>query len=252
LARGWAFARILLDRSEFFADPLVGLDLFDQKLGRLGILVQPEDQLLLDGGYDPAADLGAPELVLGLAVEDGILESDADGADDSVPDVVPREALVRKLVDALQDALAEGRLVGSSIVRVLAVHEAEVGLAVAMGVGEREFEPLLAAVDDRVERWFVADFVAQEIGEPIGTVKAPAVVEDAQARVEIGVIAKPVLDELFVPRKCVEDLAVGGETDQGAGRGFGIAPLLVLLEHAAFESGGAVALLSPTGGFEAG
>ena len=121
-----------------------------------------------------------------------------------------------------------------------------------MGVGEREFESFLAAVDDFVERRFVADFVTEEVRESAGAVKAPAVVHDTQARIQIGVIAEPVFDELFVPRKTVEDLAVWCEANQGTRWRFGVATLLVLFEHATFELGGAVAPLSPAGGLETG
>ncbi len=123
---------------------------------------------------------------------------------------------------------------GASVVGVLAVHEAEVSLSVVVGVGEREFESLVAAVDVFLERRLVANFVSEEVGEPAGTEKAPAVVHDAQARVQIGVIAEPVFDEFFVPGKIIEDLDIGREANVGAG-GFVALAALFLLELATNE-----------------
>ncbi len=69
----------------------------------------------------------------------------ATAADESVAHVLAGEALLRELVHGLEHALAEGALVRPAVVRELAVHEGEVGLAVGVAVGEGELEALAAS-----------------------------------------------------------------------------------------------------------
>ena len=60
----------------------------------------------------------------------------------------PAKFFFGELVDALEQALAEGALVGAAVVGVLAVDEAEVILAVGIGVGEGELDPVFAVVEN--------------------------------------------------------------------------------------------------------
>ena len=126
-------ASFLMAASSFRTRSLA-FDLLEQPAPPRRVLVQPEHHLLLHLGHDPGAHLGRAELVLGLALEDGILQLHRDRADDAVAHVLAREALLRELVHALEEPLAEGALVRAAVVRVLAVDEAEVGLAVVVGV----------------------------------------------------------------------------------------------------------------------
>ena len=158
-----ALARLLLDRVELLAQPLVGGDLLDSTFGDLRVLVQPDGDRVLDLLHHPVAHLGRAQLVLGLALEHRVLELDRDRAEQPVAHVVARERLAGELVDPLEQALAERALVGAAVVGVLAVDEALVGLAVGVGVGERELEPLVLVVHDRVERRLLAELLDQQI-----------------------------------------------------------------------------------------
>ena len=83
----------------------------------------------------PGADLVVAELVLGLALEDGVLELDGHRADHALPHVLGREGGARVVVDGLQDPQAEGGLVRAAVDGELAVHEAEVALPVVAPCG---------------------------------------------------------------------------------------------------------------------
>ncbi len=79
-----------------------------------------------------------PSLFFVWLFEDGVLDLHRDGARDAFAHVQAVVGFLEKVVDALELGLAEGRQVGSAVGGVLAVDEAEVGLAVGFGVGERE------------------------------------------------------------------------------------------------------------------
>ena len=104
------------------------------------VLVQPREGLLLDLLRDPAADLVVAQLVLGLALEDRVLDLDGHRADHAFPHVLRGEVVARVLVDGLQHAQAEGGLVRAAVDGELAVHEAEVVLPVVGRVGEGELQ----------------------------------------------------------------------------------------------------------------
>ena len=207
--------------------------------------MQPQDQLVFHDWHDPRAHLGRPQLVLGLAVEYGILELHGDRADDAVPHVLAREALVRELVHALQEPLAEGALVGSAVLRVLAVDEAVVGLAVAVGVGDRKLEAVEAAVDRIVERRIVADLLFQQVGEPPFALEPPAAIDEREPGVQVRVVVEAVGDELLAPGERIEDLAIGREANVGSGSGGGVLAALVRDEPAALELRRAVLPVPP-------
>jgi hypothetical protein len=175
------------------------------------------------------------ELVLGLRLEHRVLELDRDGAADPFAHVLAGEILAGELVDPLEQAFAEGREVGAAIVGELAVDEAEVGLAVGAGVGERELELVLAMVEDLVMGLLLADLGAQQVLEPLLGEVGGAVVDDAQAGIEVAVVAQALGDELIVPVEVLEDLGVGGELDIGAIGLALVAPILLLDQLAALE-----------------
>ena len=232
-----ALARLLLDRRQLLAHPLVVLDLGEQLLGLLGVAMQPQHDLLADRADDPRADLGGAELVLGLRLEDGILDLDRHGADQAVADVLAGEAVLGVLVDALEDALAEGALVGAAVVGVLAVDEAVVGLAVGVGVGEGELEAVDLAVHGVVHRRLAAELVGEEVGEAVLRGVLLAVVVEGQAGVEEGVVAQAVLEVLLAPLVVGEDLGVGDEADEGAVARLRVLARLLILHPALTEHG---------------
>jgi ABC-type thiamine transport system ATPase subunit len=90
-------------------------------------------------GHQVGADLGVAQLVLGLRLEDRILEADRHRAQDALAHVVAVVLALGELVDGLEHALAEGAQVRAAVVRELAVDEGVVLLAEAVGVGEGEF-----------------------------------------------------------------------------------------------------------------
>ena len=120
-----ALARVLLDRREFLPDAFVERDLLEQHLRLALVLMQPANDLSFTAGTSQPRTSVEPSLFFVWLSKTGILELDRNGGHDAVADVFAGEALLGELVDALEQPLAEGALVGAAIVRVLAVHEAK-------------------------------------------------------------------------------------------------------------------------------
>jgi hypothetical protein len=93
-------------------------------------------------------------------------------------------------------------------------------------------------VDERVEQLFAAHLVREQVREPAGGVEALALVLECEARVQEGVVAEPVGDELLAPGEAAEDLRIRLEADLGAIAIVALAGL-VLDEAAACEGGAA-------------
>ena len=135
---------------------------------------------------------------------------------------------------------------GAAVVGVLAVDEAEVGLAVSVGVGEGELESVELAMEGVIDGWFAAQFVGEEVGETVLRDVLLAVVIEDQTAVEERVVAQAVLEILLLPPVILEDLGVGDEADEGAvALLIRLAALLLFLlaltEEPAFELAVAVA-----------
>ena len=200
--------RLLLDAGKLLADAFVRLDLVHELL-RLGLVpVQPREGLLLHVLRDPASDLVVSQLVLGLALEHGVLQLDCHRPDHSFPHVLRGEVHPRVLVDGLQNAEAERGLVRAAVHRVLAVHEAEVALPEVRGVGEGELQLRTLVVRDLVMDLLFTDLLQEEVMQPRLACHGLAVVHEAKAGVEVGVVTQPLQDELIVPVVGGEDLRV--------------------------------------------
>src|SRR5439155_22694493 len=83
------------------------LDFGDDFFGDVLVTVEEMEQLLANSIDEFGADVGVAELVLGLGLEDGVLEAIGNRADHAFADVVAFEFLVGALVDGFQKALAE-------------------------------------------------------------------------------------------------------------------------------------------------
>jgi hypothetical protein len=125
---------------ELLAEGLGLLDLLDKDLGGIGVAVQQIGDDVADLRDEVGADFGVAELVLGLRLEDGVLEADGDGADHGFADVVAIELGLGEFVDALEEAFAEGGEVGAAVGGELSVDEGEEGFVEPLGMGEGDFE----------------------------------------------------------------------------------------------------------------
>ena len=184
---------------------------------------------------DPGLDVGVAELVLGLALEDGVLELDRDRRGYALADVL---ALVLRLVEVvhrLEEALAEGREVRAAVGGPLAVDEGEVLLAVVVRVREGELDLVAPPISDIVQRG-VADLRVEEVVEAVLGGEVGAVEGEGEAGVEVGVVPHPLLDELRVVGVVAEDLAVGSELDEGAVALLPRLGLALVLEDALLEA----------------
>ena len=81
----------------------------------------------------------------------------------------------------------------------LAVDEAEVVLPVVGGVGEGELQPRPLVVGDLVVHGFLADLLRQQVEQALLADDRLPVVQEAQAAVQIRVVAQPLEDELVIP-----------------------------------------------------
>ena len=91
-------ARLLLHGLDVFAQSFVAFDLLDDEGGFVGVLVHVVDDSVLDCADDPALDIGVSKLVLGLRLENRVLELDCDGSYYAVADVLALEGLAGELV----------------------------------------------------------------------------------------------------------------------------------------------------------
>ena len=137
-----------------------------------------------------------------------------------------------------------------AVTGVLTVDETEVVLAVVVGVGEGELDPILANVNDRVERRLLSQLLLEEIPQAILATKLLAVVQQGEATVEEGVVAQAVLDELLVPLEITEDLRIRRELDEGAVLLGGLPAALFVHLLAAAEQGAPIAALAPAADLE--
>ena len=154
--------------------------------------------------------LGA-QLGFGLGVENGVFDLDGHVGDDGIADIRGLEVLLEEVAESLDDGLAHGLLVGAAVLRVLAVDERVVLLAVfPVGVDHGEFEVVVFQVD-RLIQGVVAHFFVEQIQEAVFGVEAFAVEVDGQAAVQIDVVPEQILDVFGVPFVVLEDGVVGEE-----------------------------------------
>ena len=205
---------LLLHHVELGAELLVGDDLLLEALGRGGVAPEIVVEAALDLLHDPGLDVGVAELVLGLALENGILELDGHGRGHALAHVLAPVGGLEELVDGLEDALPEGREVGTPVRGVLAVDEAEVFLAIVTGVGEGELDAVRLVVADIVHR-AIAHLVLEEVEEAVGGGVFLAVELEDEAGVEVGIVPGPALDEFHVVGVIPEYLGVGDEFHEG-------------------------------------
>src|SRR5690606_3505138 len=143
---------------------------------------------------------------------------DGDRADHALAHVVAVELPPGEFVDGLEQALAEGAEVGAAVARVLAVDERPERLAeAAVAVREAELERPGGVVKGRVDR-LVLHLVEDELEQAALRDVLPAVPDEPQAAVEIGVMAEPVVDMLRLVLAGLEDLGVRPEGDERAVR----------------------------------
>ena len=210
-------AGFLLDGVQFLPQTLVLRDLLLDLLSGLLVLVQEVHHGAADLRDEPAPDIGIAQLVLGLGFENWFLQLDGDCARNRLPHVHPAVILLEVFVDALEDALAEGALVGPAVGGVLAVHEGEERLAVIGGVREGKLDVLALVVRGLVED-VLPHLGLQEVQQAVFGNEALLVEDQTQAAVQAGVVPHAAFDVVGLEGVFPEDLLIGQELDIGAVR----------------------------------
>ena len=108
--------------------------------------------------------------------------------------------------------LLERTLVRTALRGVLAVDEAVVFLPILRRVGKGNVDAFALKVDDGVEAGS-RHVVVQQVCKAVARNDAAAVVENGEARVEVGIVAQHVLNKLFVEAEASEEGRVGLEVD---------------------------------------
>lgn len=75
-----------------------------------------------------------------MGFEDGVFDFDQDAGDDAFAHIDPLEVFLCVVIDAFEEAFAEGGEVCASIGCVLSVDEGVVVFAIVLGVEEGKFE----------------------------------------------------------------------------------------------------------------
>ena len=186
---------------------------------------------LTDQAVDLGANLGVVELVLGLALELGLVDEDRDQHHKALANVVgcqlhaSRKGDVVGLEpapDGLADCVAKTLDVGAAVLRGDAVDEAADALPGGVGPGERDVEPGVGgpaehkgAIHHRSDPGGLDDPI-QVVGNPtlvlqLDTAVARLVLEDdLQALVEEGADLQALPDGVGVEDLVAEDLRVWG------------------------------------------
>ena len=173
---------------EFFAKFLGLFDFGNQFFGFGGVAVERLGGGLCDAGDEVGANFAIAEFVFGLAFEDGFFEANGNGAEDALADVVAGEFFIGEIVDAAEEAFAEGGEVGTAVGGVLSVHEGVVLFGEAVCVGEGEFEGGVVEVEGGIY-FFELAFVGDEVEEAAAAVEEFAVKPDFQLGIKIGIEA---------------------------------------------------------------
>ena len=115
----------------------------------------------------------------GLRVENGVFDLDGHIGDDGIADIRGFEVLLEEVAEGFDDGLAHGLLVGTAVLRVLAVDERVVLLAVfPVSVDHGELEVVVFQVDGLIQG-VVAHFFVEQIQEAVFGVEALAVEVDS-------------------------------------------------------------------------
>ena len=239
-------------------------DLADHGLGFARILLEPLGEPLADQAFDRRADLGADQLVLGLAGEFRIRGLDGEDAGQPLAGVVAGEGDLLPLGDAAflgvfldrprQGAL-EAREMGAAVALRDVVGEGQHVLVVAVVPPHRHIDAdavALAGDADRLrdQRGAAAVEILDELlhaaleveGCLSGGLRPLVAQHDADAGVEEGEFAQPLLQGLEGVVEIREGLGRGEEAHLGSVEILGLADNLERLDGLAALEAGAVQL----------
>ena len=207
--------------------------LLDDGLGGLGVFVEEDGEVLVDGRLDGSADLAVTQLGLRLPLELGLHDLHAEDAGQPFPNVIAGEALVYLLeqiaapgvvVDGPGERRLEPGQVGPTFMGVDVVDEGVRVLAEAVVVLHRHLDVRLLAARLEVEHLFVkgmsgAPHIRHEGGQPtlvlMPLLRTVAFVgeHDREALVQVRHLTKTVVQGLEVVVELGEDLRVRLEGD---------------------------------------
>ena len=238
-----ALVREFLDAGQFLAQFFVLRDAFQELLGRILVLVEVIVQFAGHKIHNPGTERGAvrgrggaAQLCLGLGFENRFLDAHGNSTHDAVAHVGCVVFLLEVVAHALDQALAECRLVGTALGGVLAVHKAEVVFAFLVRVRDGELDILALAVDDRVADGVIGAAVEQ-VQEPVRAVVILAVHHEREPVVQVGVVPDLLFHVGGEEPEVLEQLVIGLEVDFGAVLLVGGGNLEVLHQDALAEFG---------------
>ncbi len=145
------FLRSVLYGRLFLMNALVVDNLLFEALCRLLVLHQGIYNSLFDFTYYPAFYICISQLVLRLALEDGVHDFDCNSCNNAVPYLGSCPGLMVVFVDSLEYTFLECSLVGSSVGCVLPVDIGVILLPVAVCMCECKFKMLVFKADKRIE-----------------------------------------------------------------------------------------------------
>ncbi len=207
-------------------------------VGDVLVAIEEVQQLLAHRVHQLGANLRVAQLVLRLRFEHRVLQTNRHRANHALAHVVALELALGVFVHRLEQALAKRTQVRAAVARVLAVDERIKRLAVTrIAVRETKLQRLARVMQRRINRLRAVrlQILQHEIHQPAPRDESLAVELQLQPRVEVSVMAQPLLDVFALELRVLENLRVRLELDISSIR-FRRLALVLFLELALLEA----------------
>ena len=155
------------------------------------------------------------EFDLRLTFKHRLNDAHGDGGNESVSNVLHVEVLAKMLLNRPRNVLLKGALMRAAQGRVLPVDERIILFAILRSMRKGYIYIVSFQMDNRIESGS-RHIIIEQIFQTVPADNAPAVEEDCQAGVEVGIVAQHHVDRLIFKVEVEEEFGVGFKVNIGA------------------------------------